>query len=408
MNRRSITILLAIVILALAIGVYLLRSPGGSPSGQAAPQGQARLVGLPTPQASGSAQDSGFARADGPRPLSFPADFGPHPDYQTEWWYYTGNLEAASGEHFGFQLTFFRRALLPASQRLERQSDWATQQVYLAHFTLTDVTGKTFQAYERLERGSAGLAGARSGPAYRVWLDDWSVEQTGPQAFKLQASSQGFPQGSPQGAALSLSLVDAKGPVLQGDNGYSQKGSEPGNASYYFSQTRLVTSGTVSVNGKAYPVTGLSWMDHEFGTSALAPGQIGWNWFALQLDSGAELMIYTFRDQNGAADPFSSGTLIAPDGSTRHLGAADFSIRSSGTWRSPHSSAVYPSSWTVEIPSVGLKLEIQPYLADQELNLSFTYWEGAVRVTGTQAGATLTGSGYVELTGYAHSMQGRF
>jgi predicted secreted hydrolase len=208
--------------------------------------------------------------------------------------------------------------------------------------------------------------------------------------------------------ALDLVLVDGKGPILQGDRGYSPKGPQPGNASHYYSLTRLETSGMVQVGDTVYPVSGLSWMDHEWSTSALAADQVGWDWFSIQIDDGSELMVFQLRKEDGSIDPFSSGTLVAPDGSTRHLGRDDFEVRVEDTWRSPHTGATYPARWTVIAPAVDLVLEIEPYLADQELTVSYAYWEGAVRVEGERAGQSVRGSGYVEMTGYAGSMQGQF
>jgi len=356
------------------------------------PEVQAQLV------ATGD-EATGFARAEGPRPLQFPADHGPHPDYQTEWWYYTGNLENSDGRHFGYQLTFFRRALVPPAQRQDRSSNWATDQVYMAHFALTDVAGRRHQAFERFARGAAGLAGAQPVP-YRVWLEDWSVEEVEPNVVRLHATQEDL--------ALDLLLTDRKGPILQGDGGYSQKGPEPGNASYYYSQTRLETWGTVQVGDRLYQVDGLGWMDHEFSTSALGPDQVGWDWFALQLDDGSELIVFQIRKADGSVGSFSSGTLVAPDGSTRHLSHDDFEIGVGATWRSPRSGAAYPARWTVQVPAADLTLEIEPYLADQELNVSYVYWEGAVRISGEHTGTPVSGNGYVEMTGYAGSMQGQF
>jgi predicted secreted hydrolase len=213
---------------------------------------------------------SGFARATGPRPLSFPADLGAHDDYQTEWWYYTGNLETAEGRHFGYQLTFFRRALVPPDARPTRASDWGTTQVYMAHLALTDVGGNRHYAYQRMARGAAGLAGASAEP-YRVWLDDWAVAAGDGGALGLQAADGSI--------SLHLDLRSTKPRVLQGEGGYSRKGPDPGNASYYFSETRIATEGTVKVDGRSYTVAGLSWMDHEFSTSALSAGQVGWDCF---------------------------------------------------------------------------------------------------------------------------------
>ncbi|MFQ5409438.1 MAG: lipocalin-like domain-containing protein [Anaerolineales bacterium] len=356
------------------------------------PQVRAQLVAV-------GGDPSGFSRADGPRPLAFPTDHGPHPDFQSEWWYYTGNLDAADGRHFGYQLTFFRRALLPAAERQLRASDLATEQLYLAHFSLTDVDGGEYRAFERFSRGAGGLAGAAASP-YRVWLEDWRVETIAPHAIQLYAVQDDI--------LIDLILIDAKGPVLQGDHGYSQKGPASGNASYYFSQTRLQTDGTISVRGDAFEVSGLSWMDHEFSTSALASDQVGWDWFSVQLDDGSELMVFQLRKEDGSVDPFSSGAYIAPDGSTTPLTRDDFEIVVGATWRSPRSGAEYPAQWSVRVPRLDLQLEIEPHLTDQELNVSFVYWEGAVRITGRRAGRAVAGNGYVELTGYAASMQGQF
>jgi predicted secreted hydrolase len=353
---------------------------------------QAQVIGMRSRPMTGD-----YERAVGPRELVFPRDHGPHPDFQTEWWYYTGNLETEDGQRFGYQLTFFRRALQPAAQRSQRPSDWAAEQVYMAHLTVTDVNGKTFQAFERFERGAAGLAGAAGEPAYKVWVRDWSVQQTGQDIYQLHASDGAL--------TLDLRLVDQKGPVLQGDHGYSQKGPETGNASLYYSQTRLQSDGTLQLGGTTYAVSGLSWLDREISTSALSKDQVGWDWFALQLDDGSELMAYVLRRSDGTIDAFSSGTYILPDGTTLALGREDFEVQPEGTWTSPHSGGKYPARWTVRVAEIDLELQVEPLLADQELNLSFTYWEGAVKVNGTHAGQTVSGSGYVELTGYVQSLE---
>ncbi len=357
------------------------------------------------------ADSSGFARALEPRPLRFPEDHGPHPEYQTEWWYYTGNLRSANGRRFGFQLTFFRRGLQPPQQLPARRSDWATGQVYMAHFAFSDIDGQGFQAFERLQRGAAGLAGAQAAP-FQVWLDDWQVSQAEAQpgectvptaqpcAYRLQAAQDGL--------ALDLRLVDSKGPILQGDQGFSRKGADPGQASYYYSLTRLVTQGTVTVAGETFTVDGLSWMDHEFSTSVLSQDQVGWDWFSIQLDDGSELMVFQLRHKDGGIDPYSSGALISPDGSVSVLRREDFDLQVTDTWTSPHTGAVYPAGWRLSIAKAGLELEIMPHLADQELNVSYAYWEGAVRVSGRRDGTPLAGNGYVELTGYSGSMGGEF
>ncbi len=390
--RKAFYIMLLLSLFAV-VGFVLARRP--------APPLRASLVAQAAP-----VDDAGFARAEPPASLSFPAADGPHDDYQTEWWYFTGNLTAETGEHFGYQLTFFRRALQPADERAARDSTWATEQVYLAHFALTDVTGRDHYATERLSRGAAGLAGAQAAP-FRVWLDDWSVTAVEDNAL----SDVGAPvrlRANAGDVSLDLVLRNTKPPVLQGENGYSQKGPDPGNASYYYSLTRMDAEGKVTSGGRSYTVDGLGWMDHEFSTSALGAEQVGWDWFSLQLDDDTELMAFRLRRADGSVDAFSSGTLVAADGSSRTLGPDDFTITPTGEWRSPHTGGVYPNGWRVAVPSAQLDLTLTPYLDDQEMLLSYTYWEGAVKIEGTHAGAPVAGNGYVELTGYAGSMAGQF
>ena len=346
-----------------------------------------------------SVQDN-FETASPDVKLEFPEDHGAHPDYQTEWWYYTGNLVSENGREFGYQLTFFRRAILPEELRESRPSQWAAEQVYLAHFAITDVQDSSFYYFDRLGRGAAGLAGASADPDFRVWLEDWSVEEFDANTYRLQTA-----EGD---VRLDLILKDSKGPVLQGVDGYSQKGPEEGNASMYYSLSRLVSSGKLTIGAAQYQVDGSSWMDHEFSTSALSQDQVGWDWFALQLDNGYELMVYTIRNSQGKIDPYSRGIWIDSQGNSRALDARDFKIQISETWESPHSGAVYPSKWRIDVPSEGLSLDVEPLLDDQELNLNFIYWEGAVRVVGELNQGPVSGKGYVELTGYAQSMQGQF
>jgi predicted secreted hydrolase len=385
-KMRIVLAVAALVVVALVAGGVIM--PRGEPALGASIAGSMAL-----------GDTSGFRRATSAQSLSFPADYGPHPDYQTEWWYYTGNLEDGEGNHFGYQLTIFRRAAAPPDQRRPRQSEWATDQVYMAHFALTDVAAQNHRAFERLARGGAGLAGAVAQP-YRVWLEDWRVEEIDADTTRLQASADGI--------RLDLTLKDLKGPVLHGDQGYSQKGPDPGNASYYYSLTRLDSQGVVAVGDETYPVTGLSWKDHEYSTRALAPNQVGWDWFALQLDDGSELKVFHIRQADGQIDPYSAGSFIDADGNVTPLARDQFSIAAQGVWRSPHSGAEYPARWTVAIPSLDMSLTVEPFLADQELNVSYSYWEGAVQVAGQRQDLPVRGSGYVELTGYAGSMQGQF
>lgn len=329
---------------------------------------------------------TGFARAYEPREFRFPEDDGPHPEYRTEWWYWTGNLRAADGRRFGYQLTFFRQALAPGV----RDSAWRSGQLYFANFALTDVDGRRFHAFERFNRGAAGLAGARAFP-FAVWLDDWSVrvpasgEITGP--VELRAA-----EGD---VSITLTLRAEKSRVPQGENGLSRKGATPGNASYYYSLTRIASEGSIRIGGESFDVRGTSWLDREWSTSVLDRGQAGWDWFAMTFDDGSELMLYQLRLKNGGIDPFSSGSFIGRDGKKRVLKRGDFRITPRGEWTSPRSGIRWPSGWQLVVPALDLKLEVEPLLRDQELPLTVTYWEGAVRITGTRSG-----HGYVELTGY--------
>ena len=341
-----------------------------------------------------------FQRAEAGRLFSFPADHGAHLDYQTEWWYYTGNLVAEDGRLFGFQLTFFRRGLVSQSERVPRESKWAGDQIYMAHFALSWISDRRFDAFERFSREAVGLAGTQVDPLYQVWLENWKVVQVGDNQYQLFAEAGDI--------MLDLALQDVKGPVLQGVAGYSQKGPDPGNASYYYSQTRLLLQGKLTVQNRVLNVHGEGWMDHEFGTSTLSGNQVGWDWFALQLDEGSELMVYTIRNVNGETDPFSSGMIIRADCSTHLLKFEDFILKVTDTWKSPQTRAVYPAGWIIEVPGEELTLRVSPRLDNQELHLSFTYWEGSVEVSGEQAGKAVGGQGYAELTGYAQSMQGRF
>ncbi len=349
------------------------------------------------------ADSSGFARALDPYDWQFPRDFGAHPDFQTEWWYYTGNLQTADGRHFGFQFTIFRRAIDADAQISD--SEWRTNQLYMAHFAISDVGGGRFLHEERYSRGGAGLAGAQVEPVYRVWLEDWAITGVNDDATltRIQARAADF--------AVDFTLDQLKAPALQGVNGLSAKSAEPGNASYYYTLSRLAADGTITIDDETFTVTGYAWKDHEFSTSALGDDALGWDWFGLQFDDGRELMIGQIRLIDGGSDPYFGGLLINADGSTVYLPAASFTLTPLDTWASPHSGALYPAAWDVDIdlPSVGagaepLRFNVRTLLADQELHGGgVTYYEGAVALTGD-----VTGFGYMELTGYADSMTGRF
>jgi predicted secreted hydrolase len=341
---------------------------------------------------------AGFAQATEPNNVSFPRDLGPHNEYQTEWWYYTGNLETVEGRPFGFQLTFFRRALTPEEQaNLENNSDWRTNQIYLAHFTISDIEADAFYPAERFSRGAADLAGAKAEP-YRVWLENWFAEAVGPDQVRLFAQTEVV--------TLDLTLTENLPPILHGDGGLSSKGPEPGNASYYYSIVQQEAVGTVKVGEETYDVTGLAWKDHEYSTSALSPGAVGWDWFSLQFDDGSALMFFQIRQADGSLEPASSGTYIYPDGTTRTLDREAWKLTVTDTWVSPENEAEYPAGWQISIPELGLEIEGRPLMNNQELNVSTTYWEGAVEFSGSINGQTVKARGYIEMTGYAETMSG--
>ena len=340
---------------------------------------------------------TGYALADEARAFQFPGDHDAHPDFRTEWWYFVGHLETAEGRRFGYQLTFFRQALRPDSE--ERTSSWATRHVYMAHFALSDVEGKVFHSAERFARGAAGLAGVE-GEEFRVWVEDWQARAS--DSEERYTEDPIFPlrlEASDGPVTLEIELVPERPAILQGDNGLSRKGPSPGSASYYYSYTRLRAAGQVTLADGTHDVTGSGWFDREWSTSGLEPGQKGWDWFALQLEDGQDLMVYQIRLDDGSIEPLSHGALVAPDGTHRHLSIAEVSLEILDRWPSPTGSQ-YPAHWRLQVPEYQLDLEVRPVLADQELQVAYRYWEGAVDVSGTSGGKEVRGRGFVELVGY--------
>ncbi len=338
----------------------------------------------------GSQADPEFARALQPRKFSFPEDHGPHPEFRNEWWYVTGNLDDDDGRRFGFELTVFRFSLAPTAP--DSESAWRSNQVYLAHLAVTDADGEDFYVAQRFSRGALGLAGADSSP-FRVWIGDWEFSaQQGSDAWQLRADDSAV--------GIEFELAPLKQPVLNGIDGLSQKSAAPGNASYYYSITRLQTTGTLRIGEQTFEVSGLSWLDREWSTSALAADQVGWDWFALQLDDGSELMFYGLRSADGDRDANSAGTFTGPSGAATHLHAKDVEVDVLEHWESP-AGGIYPAKWLLRVPSLELALTVVPVLNDQELFTTVRYWEGAVDVRGTRHQLPIRGRGYVELTGYA-------
>ena len=384
MNWRIATSLLVIGLILL-FGISLIEPAEGN------------ALGAHTQILAAPADISGFARAIDPWDWQFPRDHGAHRSFQTEWWYYTGNLATAKGRRFGFQFTIFRRALSPTDTRTA--SEFRAKDIYMAHFTLSDISSGDFYHDVRYARGGAGLAGATAEPSYRVWLEDWQVQAQDDAATqtRISAASADF--------AIDLQLRQVKPPALQGDRGLSPKSAQIGNASYYYSLTRLLTSGGISIGAEVFNVEGNTWMDHEFSTSALGENARGWDWFGLIFDDDSELMAGQIRLNDGGIEPAFGGLLIQPDGSTRQLSAEEIHIAVDDAWRSPHSDADYPAGWDITISGPGgFRITVTPLMADQELHGGgIIYWEGAVSVGGDKSGY-----GYAELTGYATTMQNRF
>ncbi|MEO6913575.1 MAG: lipocalin-like domain-containing protein [Candidatus Baltobacteraceae bacterium] len=338
----------------------------------------------------GQTTPDGFREAKAPYTFAFPRDHAAHDAYRTEWWYFTGHLRAADGHRFGYELTFFRVGIAPHARHLRPEaSKWHGTQLFPAHFAITDEGTGRFAFYEDFAREALGQ-GSASESALDVRVHDWSLH--GPMPFALHAA---------KGAdGIDLSVTSRKPPAVHGIGGISRKGSCDSCASHYYSYTRLQTVGRIRVEGHSYKVSGISWMDHEFGSDELQAGQVGWDWFSMQLDDGREVMLYRLRRRDGSTTAQSSGSLIAGNGSVRFLPLRAFTIRQTANWTSPHTGARYPSGWAVHVDGLG-DFTVIPVVADQELvNASngVTYWEGSV-VIRAPSGKTI-GVGYVELTGY--------
>ncbi len=325
----------------------------------------------------------------------FPRDFFNHPQFQTEWWYYTGNLHAPNGHRFGFELTFFR---LGASHPPRQNSSWAVRNVYMAHCALSDLTGHRFLYRERLNRAGPGLAGIDFDRRL-IWNGNWNVQWLAHDQ-RLQAVTETF--------TLDLQLTSLKPPVINGRDGISRKGPRRGEASYYISLTRLQAKGKITLEGTPYSVSGSAWMDHEFFTQQLDPLITGWDWLCLQLEDHSEFMFYRLRLKQGGISPYSSGTYVDSGGHPHFLDSHEFSLLPEKTWTSPYTHARYPIQWRIEVPSLQLDLSSSTPLNSQELAghnaLSPTYWEGAIDLNGKEAGKPLKGMGYLEMTGYAEPL----
>ncbi len=327
----------------------------------------------------------------------FPRDHFDHPEYQTEWWYYTGNLRSADGHRFGFELTFFRQGVARDADR----SAWRIHDLYMAHLALSDLTGHGFYHQERINRAGPGIAGIDENSGL-IWNGNWQAQI---------AEAGQMLRGIEEKFAIELNLSPAKPPVIHGRNGISRKGAGAGHASHYISFTRLTTSGRVDLNGASYRVQGTSWMDHEFFSGAMDASESGWDWLSLQLDDRSEVLLYRLRHKDGTVDPYSSGSYIDAQGTCTYLPAADFSMTpASETWTSPQTKGVYPIRWHVTIAKLGIDATITTPLAHQEMTGDYgpSYWEGAIDVEGKRGANELRGAGYLEMTGYAKGSRPNF
>jgi predicted secreted hydrolase len=352
-------------------------------------------VSVASPAGTMQTAAQGWREASAGYRFQFPRDHASHPDYKLEWWYYTGNVQTRDGRRFGYQVTFFRVGVdaVPANP-----SRWAVRDLFMTHLAVSDPRGDRYRFDERLSRAGPGLAGAAT-DRYRVWNDDWTAHLDEHGRHVIRAVSHG--------TGVELVLDEGKAPAVNGINGISQKGQQAGNASHYYSLTRMPTRGTLLIDNERYEVTGDSWMDHEFGTSFLEKEQQGWDWLSIQLSDGRDLMLYQLRRGDGSRDPRSSGTVVDQRGRATHLGADDFSLNAVGTTFTASSGAVYPVHWAIQVPQLQLSLDVTTPLLNQELSTKgagVSYWEGLIDVTGTSASRPVTGRGYLEMTGYMGSM----
>lgn len=357
------------------------------------------VLGASGVQSPCSAQKRTFRLALPGYKYQFPRDHASHDEFKTEWWYYTGHLESAAGKKYGYELTFFRIGV--DEPNVPTKSPWQLRDYYLAHFAITDENNKKFYYFEKLNRSGLSTAGARDDSFY-VFNEGWMAEWLNGR-FYIKADTPEF--------GLHLTLEPMKPPVVHGKDGVSQKADCKGCASHYYSMTRLKSDGLLFEKGKPTPVTGLSWMDHEFGSNQLTEEQVGWDWFSVQLDNGCELMLYFMRRADGSYDPNSSGTFVDKSGKATHVSLAQFSQRAIGQWRSGHSGGVYPMGWVVKVPSLKLELNLTPSIDGQELvtknSTGVTYWEGSTSVSGKVGSEPVTGKAYVEMTGYSERFRNK-
>lgn len=338
-----------------------------------------------------------WARVEPGIELVYPRDHGAHPEYRTEWWYLTGDLEAEDGRRFGFQFTVFRSGEDPRPPQ-PGDSPLRVREILAGHLVLTDVAGGETRLAERLRRGGTALARA-SHEDLDLVLEDWTLTRGEDDRLTLSAADE------TRGIGLDLVLEPRKPLVRHGRNGYSAKGEDPGQASAYVSWTRLATSGEIRLDDRRLRVRGEAWFDHEFGSAVLPDDVVGWDWFGLRLDGDEELMLFVLRREDGTPAAASSATRVAPDGTTVTVPASGLTLEALEHWTSPRTGARYPSRWRIGLE--GRALEVRALVPDCELvttdSTGVTYWEGPVDVLGDARGR-----GHAELTGHAGPMTARF
>ena len=388
--------------------------PGASPGGasrqlrlaRAARAGAGRLfvvaAMLGAAVEAGSADRApGAARVVPGYTFEFPRDHFAHPAFDSEWWYYTGNLRAANGRHFGFELTFFRKTRATGARE---RSAWDLDQVWLTHFAITDSREERFFADERVNRAGPGIAGSDL-EARRIWNGNWSIawgpgDEDRPVQTLVAMNRE---------TALRLTLEPRKPAVVHGRGGVSRKVTGDRQAvSHYLSFTRMAATGTIAVGGEVFPVAGLAWMDHEFFADYPMEDKVGWDWLSIQLEDGVDLMLFGIRDAGGRHGPDTSGTLVDAGGGAHPVGMGGAVLRPGRRWRSGATGAEYPVEWEVEVPAFGLRLDVRSRIDGQEVlvegGLLPAYWEGAVVVSGVRQGRPVAGAGYLEMTGYAERL----
>ncbi|MFP4543949.1 MAG: lipocalin-like domain-containing protein [Candidatus Kapaibacterium sp.] len=377
-------VLSIIIIIAIAALAFFLFSGGNDPGAPGCKIDISEAM---------AGNDSGYSKALAPVDFKFPEDYGAHPGFRTEWWYYTGNLFTENGLRFGFQFTIFRHSLSADSAR--GKSAWAVNNIYMGHFAISDIENDEFYYFERINRETPGYAYASAKP-FIVKIGDWRIEgsfqgDTLLPEMRISAAEKDI--------SIDITLIPEKPMALHGIKGLSPKSSQPGNASYYYSFTDLKAAGTIAINGESHKVSGKAWMDREWSTSALSQRQSGWDWFSVKLDKGYDLMYFQIRGADNRSVDFAKGTLIYPDGSTEMIKMQDAYAEALEYWDSPLGGR-YPVKWKITIPKKDILLETSAVINKQEMDLSLRYWEGAIDVKGTWGGERTTGMGYLEMTGY--------